>query len=114
LANAGHPPPIIVRTDGAVQTPKVGDTMIGIFTDAKWKAQTLDLHSGDILVAYTDGITEARCKGEFFGEERLTAVLHEARTEPTEVIADRVIDAVRQFAGNEPTDDLALIALRVV
>jgi PAS domain S-box-containing protein len=113
LANAGHPPPIIVRANGDVQTPKYGDIMIGVFDDAKWAAQSIDLHSGDILVAYTDGITEARRQGEFFGEDRLTAVLQEARAEPTEVIADRVIDAVRRFAGNEPTDDLALIALRV-
>ncbi len=113
LANAGHPPPILVRANGAVYALKEGERMIGVFDDATWTTHSVKLHGGDVLVAYTDGITEARRGGECFGEERLVSVVHEVRGEPIETIADRVIGAVRRFAGDEPADDLALIALRV-
>jgi serine phosphatase RsbU (regulator of sigma subunit) len=114
LANAGHPPPIVVRADGSVEIPRNGDTIIGAFEDEEWTSLSLRLYPGDVLVAYTDGITEARRGGELFGEHRLIEVALAARGLPTEEIADRVIDAVRDFAGDEPNDDLALIALRVV
>ncbi|HEX3794682.1 MAG TPA: SpoIIE family protein phosphatase [Acidimicrobiales bacterium] len=114
LANAGHPPPIVIRADGNIETPTGDDTIVGVFENLRWRSRPLVLQEGDLLLAYTDGITEARREGEFFGEERLAAVAHAARHLPLESIADRVIDAVRQFAGNEPSDDLALVALRVV
>jgi serine phosphatase RsbU (regulator of sigma subunit) len=114
LANAGHPPPILLRTDGTVEIPPNSDTIIGAFEDAQWSSRSLTLHPGDVLVAYTDGITEARREGELFGEERLVAVVLAARDRPTEEIADRIIAAVRAFAGHEPSDDLALIAMRVL
>jgi len=114
LANAGHPPPILLRTDGTVEIPPNSDTIIGAFEDAQWSSRSLTLHPGDVLVAYTDGITEARREDELFGEERLVAVVLAARDRPTEEIADRIIAAVRAFAGHEPSDDLALIAMRVL
>jgi len=113
LANAGHPPPILVRANGSVDAAKYGEPMIGVFDDATWTTRSMELHAGDVLLAYTDGITEARRNGECFGEERLVSEVRAARGEPAEVIADRVIEAVRRFAGHEPADDLALIALRV-
>jgi PAS domain S-box-containing protein len=113
LANAGHPPPIVVRADGSIEMPRHGDTIVGAFADLRWATRTLVLHHGDLLVAYTDGITEARRQGELFGAERLAVVVQAARDRPIEEIADRVIEAVRAFAGHEPSDDLALIALRV-
>ncbi|HEY3844053.1 MAG TPA: SpoIIE family protein phosphatase [Acidimicrobiales bacterium] len=114
LANAGHPPPIVVRADGTVETPRNGDVIIGVFDNATWSTRALTLHPGDLLIAYTDGITEARREGDFFGEERLAQVAHEARRRSVEEIADRIIDAVRAFAGHEPSDDLALVVLRVL
>jgi PAS domain S-box-containing protein len=113
LANAGHPPPVLVRADGGVEVLRHGDTIIGAFENLTWSSRSLVLHDGDLLVAFTDGITEARRHGELFGPERLTDVVRAARARPIEEIADRVIEAVRAFAGHEPSDDLALIALRV-
>jgi len=112
LANAGHPPPILVRADGTVEMPRNDDIIIGVFENMTWTTRTLALNEDDLLIAYTDGITEARRDGEFFGPERLAAVVQAARDRSIEEIADRVIDAVRDFAGQEPSDDLALIALR--
>jgi PAS domain S-box-containing protein len=114
LANAGHPSPIVLRANGSVEVPRSGDLIIGAFEGQQWKNRTLVLGEGDLLVAYTDGITEARRDGDFFGEERLIQVVQSARGASTEEIADRVIDAVRAFAGDEPSDDLALIALRAL
>jgi PAS domain S-box-containing protein len=113
LANAGHPPPILVRADGSVELPRHGDTIIGVFDDLQWTTRALALFDGDLLIAYTDGITEARRGKEFFGPDRLAAVVQTVRDRSIEEIADRVIEAVRSFAGPEPSDDLALIALRV-
>jgi serine phosphatase RsbU (regulator of sigma subunit) len=113
LANAGHPSPLLIRSDGTVEIPPNSDTVVGVFEDRSWASRKLVLHPGDVLIAYTDGITEARQDGELFGEERLSAVALEARGRPVEELADRIIEAVRAFAGHEPTDDLALIALRV-
>jgi serine phosphatase RsbU (regulator of sigma subunit) len=114
LANAGHPPPILVRADGAVEVPRNGDTVVGAFENVSYSSRLLTLHPGDVLVAYTDGITEARREGELFDEHRVAEVVRAARELPVEEIADRIIGAVRDFAGHEPNDDLALIALRVL
>jgi PAS domain S-box-containing protein len=114
LANAGHPPPILVRADGSVEVPHNGDTVVGVFENVEYSSRLLNLHPGDIFVAYTDGITEARRDGELFEEHRVAEVVREARDYPIEEIADRIIAAVRDFAGHEPNDDLALIALRVL
>jgi PAS domain S-box-containing protein len=114
LANAGHPPPIVIRRDGSVEIQDHGDPIIGTFDDARWMTRALVLHVGDILVAYTDGITEARRGRDFYGEERLLSVLRESSGQPAESIADRVITSVQAFVGEELTDDVALIALRVV
>jgi PAS domain S-box-containing protein len=113
LANAGHPPPIIVRADGTLQVPPNSDTVIGVFEDQSWSTRQLTLYEGDVVCAYTDGIAEARRDGELFGEARIVEVVTAARHQPVEEIADRLIEAVREFAGHEPTDDLALIAFRI-
>ena len=112
LANAGHPPPVVVRVDGTVETPRNDDIVIGLFSDQAWSSRNLVLHHGDVLLAYTDGISEARRAGELFGEARVAEVLARVRTRPVEEIADRVIAEVRAFAGHEPSDDLALVAMR--
>jgi PAS domain S-box-containing protein len=113
LANAGHPAPMVIRADGTVEIPPNSDTVIGVFEDRSWTSRKSVLHPGDVLIAYTDGITEARRDGELFGEQRLLSVALEARGRPVEELADHIIDAVQAFAGRAPTDDLALIALRV-
>jgi serine phosphatase RsbU (regulator of sigma subunit) len=114
LANAGHPPPILVRADGTVEIPPNRDTIVGAFADQVWSSRPLVLQPGDLLLAYTDGISEARRDGDLFGEQRLAEVVVAARHQPIEEVADRVIAAVRDFAGQEPSDDLALMALRVL
>jgi PAS domain S-box-containing protein len=113
LANAGHPPPVLVRADGTVEFPPNRDTIVGAFANLEWASRPLSLQPGDLFVAYTDGITEARRDGELFGPQRLAEVVAAARQRPIEEVADRIIAAVQDFAGHEPNDDLALMAMRV-
>ena len=72
-----------------------------------------ELRPGDVLVFYTDGITDARDADERFGEARLRAVLEAARGGTAEAIADAVDSAVRRHQPHQPKDDRAVMVLRV-
>src|SRR5262249_51345483 len=73
--NAGHPPPILLR-EGAAQKLDITGTVVGAFPFSRYEEKQLSLRSGDLLVAYTDGVTEPEnAYGEMFGEDRLVDVL---------------------------------------
>lgn len=74
-ANAGHPPPIIRKSDRSVSTLDLGIQPLGIFDELKFPKSAIRLDQNDILVLYTDGVTETRCSGELFGEGRLLALI---------------------------------------
>ena len=71
------------------------------------------MHSGDAIVFYTDGVTEARRGREQFGEDRLRATLARCQGATAAQIADAIEGAVLEFAGPEPNDDIAVLVLRV-
>jgi serine phosphatase RsbU (regulator of sigma subunit)/putative methionine-R-sulfoxide reductase with GAF domain len=114
----GHPPPLLVRPDGAVRPLGVAGTLIGAFEHVEI-ADTVDrLAAGDALVFYTDGVVEARGREGRFDDERLHALLHEAAGADAATIAARIEDAVVAFedAGQTPPtarDDVAVLVLRV-
>lgn len=119
LASGGHPPPLLRRRDGTVSTVRCAGTALGLLPGIRVGQVTIDLEPGDILLAYTDGVTEARRGREQFGEERLAAVLVSAVGEwpdegdPTAAekrahdVADRVIEAVVGSADHR--DDIAVL-----
>jgi serine phosphatase RsbU (regulator of sigma subunit) len=115
-ASGGHNPPLIVRAgDGAVEELTTPDGLpLGIRSDAGFPARCASLHSGDTLVLYTDGITEAMdTGGGFFGEERLRRVLAESRHAPPEAIRDRLVAALEAHAAGRPAaDDVTLVIVR--
>ena len=77
LLNAGHPPPYVMRR-GAIEELPRGSIALGILADATFSEQQVDLGPGDVLVAYSDGVTEAaNSAGEFFGEDRLKEAILE-------------------------------------
>jgi sigma-B regulation protein RsbU (phosphoserine phosphatase) len=84
--------------------------------EAEYGEETVALESGDLLLLYTDGITEAiNPNEEQFGEERLIETVTGSLDRPSTEIVDRVRDAVMEFSGDEPQfDDLTLMVLRVV
>jgi len=111
--NAGHLPPILIRSGEASQL-EVNGMVVGAFPFAKYGESRIALQPKDLLVFYTDGITEPEnAYGEMFGEERLIELLiRSANLDESEIVSS-VIDAVRQWTGSdELQDDMTLLLVR--
>lgn len=111
--NAGHLPPMLVR-GGEVTRLEVTGTIIGAFPFARYEESRLQLAPGDLLVCFTDGITEPENEyGEMFGEERLVELLlRQAGSEGEEVI-ESVMEAVQHWTGSpELQDDMTMLVAR--
>jgi len=87
-----------------------------VIDDAELQSVRVDLAPGDVLVLYTDGVTEAiNDKYEEFGEERLLRIIAEHRGRPAGEIQERILDAIAAFAGDCPQfDDITLMVLRAL
>ena len=113
-ANAGHTTAAIVNPDGAVTKLPVTDPILGAFAALEYCEAEAQLQLGEILFLYTDGLTEARGAGAFYGEERLFELLALSnRTSASDLIAD-TMDDVMAFALGHLRDDLAILAVRRV
>ncbi len=116
--NAGHHPPMVIRTRGrrskAFQLRST-DVPIGISAESKFPAAAFQLHIGDLVVAYTDGITEVENRDrELWGIHRLQDLLRSSSEASAEQIIERVLDEVSTFADGQPQrDDITLLAMRV-
>ncbi len=112
--NAGHNPPILVSSAGNRQLHAVAPPL-GMFLDTGFQPETLVLQPGDLLVLYSDGVTEAGIdREEGFGEARLEALVEAHRDRPLPEIQQRVLAAVRRWAGEELEDDLTLLLVRAI
>ncbi len=111
--NAGHLPPILIR-EGEASLLDVNGMVVGAFPFAQYGQSTVTLQSGDLLVMYTDGITEPENEyGEMFAEERLIRVLTRHFHRPEKEILRAVLDAVREWTGSpELQDDMTLMLAR--
>jgi len=111
--NAGHIPPLLVR-EGEVHRLEVNGTVVGAFPFAQYEESTLRLRSGDLLVCYTDGVTEPENDyGEMFGEERLIDVLLRHADRENEEIVSAIMNAVRDWTGSpDLQDDMTLLLAR--
>ena len=112
--NAGHNPPYIIRPDGVVKAALKGTgPAVGMFPATDFRIDYAQMDPGDILYAYTDGVTEARdaAKG-FFTEKRLLALLSQPADSATGLL-ERVEGSLRQFmAGAVQFDDITMLAVR--
>jgi sigma-B regulation protein RsbU (phosphoserine phosphatase) len=113
VASGGHPLPLRVTADGTVSVLGRPGTLLGIVDSPRLHGTTIDLAPGDVVLLYTDGVTEGRHGTEFFGEERLSALLVEHRGSDASAIAERIGDEVVVFQGGLPRDDIALVVLKV-
>ncbi len=115
-ANAGHEPPLLLRSTGEVEWLETGGTVVGSFPDVRYEEGFVQLAPGDLLAFYTDGITDAASvTDEPFGRERLVETLR-ARTlgaESSRQICRRLLDAVHAHCGQvHVEDDLTAIILQ--
>jgi sigma-B regulation protein RsbU (phosphoserine phosphatase) len=112
-ANAGHCPALIVRADGTPEPLAATSMPVGLVDSAAFEVQEATLASGDKIVIYTDGVTEAQnLEGEFFGRQRLRHVLAEHRADACQTIHDAIQSAVAAFTEGAPqADDITLVAI---
>jgi sigma-B regulation protein RsbU (phosphoserine phosphatase) len=111
--NAGHLPPILVRNGEASRLDVTG-TVVGAFSFADYGESSLYLVPGDLLVCFTDGITEPENEfGEMFGENRLADIVVKHAASDSSVIMSAVMDSVHQWTGSpELQDDMTLLLAR--
>lgn len=112
--NCGHPPPILVRSDGLVELDK-GGAALGAFAEERYTFTDLPLLPGDAMVLFTDGLTELRDPGgHLFGDERAAVMCEGLRGLAAEEILQGIRDRVAAFAeGASQEDDLAIVVLQV-
>jgi serine phosphatase RsbU (regulator of sigma subunit) len=113
LINAGHLPPLVWRPKGLSVLPN-GNPAFGLNGDSEYDLQTVELQPGQVLVAFSDGLTEARNRdGNFFGEERLYALLKDLEYRSAETIGKTIVQAVQKFVGDfSYYDDLSLVIIK--
>jgi sigma-B regulation protein RsbU (phosphoserine phosphatase) len=112
--NAGHATPLVVRHEGKVDKLEESNFPLGFFPKVKYAANQVKLNPGDHVLVFSDGVTEAQDSAhEMFGEGRLEELLQGCSFTSTQVVCDRVVDAIRDFVGNAPqADDMTLLVLR--
>jgi phosphoserine phosphatase RsbU/P len=112
FSNAGHYPPILVRSNGDVERLDAGGAVLGVFADTTYQQAQIATAPGDRLILYTDGITDARnSDDEEFGEERLVSYVVEHRACSAPALQARLTEAVASFTGGHFQDDATLIVL---
>jgi sigma-B regulation protein RsbU (phosphoserine phosphatase) len=118
--NAGHQDCLLMRADGAAEWIKSTGTPLGMMAPdiielmAPYSEQSLELHPGDLLALFSDGVTEAHDENDNeYGEERLAEFMRLIRNEPAETLVDRVFHEIDRFAGSAPQyDDITLFVIK--
>jgi serine phosphatase RsbU (regulator of sigma subunit) len=101
-----------VLTDGSVRGLDASGIVLGIEPGQEYAEVREHLPAGSSIVLYTDGVVEARNGGELYGTERLDALLARHRDDPPSVLARRISDDARRYAGGEISDDVAVVVIR--
>ena len=114
--NAGHNYPILLRADDKIHNLTEGGICLGIMEESTYQQETTTLQKGDILVLYTDGLTEAmNPQEEEFGTERLTEVVYNNRHLPASAIIEAISQQLKSWSrGIPPFDDLTLVLIKVL
>jgi len=123
--NAGHNPPYLVRAsqsqgsdDAAaleIHELSAGGAVVGMFPTLSYEEASINLRSGDLLVAFTDGVTEAQNpREEEFGEERLKALVRRLASLPASEISARISSELKEWISDAPQyDDLTFVVMKV-
>ena len=112
-SNAGHNAPVLLTATGARRL-ETGGMVLGLFANAAYDEETVPMAPGDVVLVFSDGVTEANDpSGEEFGDERLLACLERHRGEPPAALLDCVLAEVRAFSNGSPqSDDVTVVAVR--
>lgn len=117
LASAGHPTPFIVRAGGAERPLLLTEPAIGVELGAALEAyptETIELAGNDVVVLFTDGIAELRDADGSFFEDVMGDVLATCHGVPADEVASKLLEAADAFSARPPSDDLALLCIRLV
>jgi sigma-B regulation protein RsbU (phosphoserine phosphatase) len=114
-SNAGQLPPLVLRRDGSVTRLDKGGTVVGLMDGMHYEEGRLQMQSGDVLVCYSDGVTEPENDFGEFGEERLMEVVRRYRDLPLYEVSSQVMQALDAWIGaEEQPDDITLVLARQV
>jgi sigma-B regulation protein RsbU (phosphoserine phosphatase) len=112
-SNAGHLPPLVLSRDGKIRRLDCGGTVVGLMDGMHYDEDRFQMKPGDIMVAYSDGITEPENDFGEFGEARLMEVVARYRDQPLNVISAQVMLALDAWIGaEEQPDDITLVLAR--
>jgi sigma-B regulation protein RsbU (phosphoserine phosphatase) len=112
-SNGGHLPPIVISEDGSLRRLEQGGTVVGLFDNLTFDEASVHLRVGDIIMAYSDGVTEPENDFGEFGEQRLIDLVRENRELPLTEITELVTSAVDDWIGDkEQPDDITLVLAR--
>lgn len=111
VSSGGHPPALVVRTDGTVEPVSPPGMVLGLFPKADLADATVILEPGESLVLYTDGVTEARGPDGEFAEWRLRELLASSAEASAKVLAEKVEAAVLAHQGGTAGDDIAILVV---
>lgn len=112
-SNAGQLPPLVLGRDGSVRRLDLGGTVVGLMDGMRYEEGHVQMQSGDIMVAYSDGVTEPENDFGEFGEERMMEVIRRYRDQPLHVISTQVMHALDAWIGaDEQPDDITLVLAR--
>jgi len=111
ILNAGHLPPLVIRND-IIEKLKITSPALGLIPDAIFNEQTADLQSGEYLIIYSDGLTEALNEaGNFFGEKKLMELLSGNSNQSSENLGKKILAEISAFTGKAKTHDDLTIAI---
>lgn len=111
--NAGHNPPLVLHRDGSVNWLEPSGAPVGLFPDAAWREKIVQLSPGDLVIAYTDGVTEAsNPAGQEWGIDGLLLAVRTCRMQSADELIRSILDAMDGFSGGIQADDATVAVLR--
>jgi sigma-B regulation protein RsbU (phosphoserine phosphatase) len=113
-ANGGHNPPLVVRRDGSIVWIDTAGLPLGLFPDSAYEEGTLQLHPGDTVIAYTDGVVEAvNQSGQEWGVQGIRKAAVESKAKDANELVDAIFASLDEFSRGRQTDDATIIVARV-
>lgn len=114
-SNAGHPQPVVLRPDGTMNFLDKGGTIVGLGGIIPYEEERINLHRGDKIIFYSDGVTELQSpRGDLFGMERFGHLIQEARNQSIADTLETIHSSLMEFVGpHGPQDDLSLLGIEI-